>query len=185
MPSDGLWGDGLAYLPHNGYDFEKWIAEDVFEALEEKIQGVTKTSPRFIGGLSMGGFGALRIGAKYTGMFQGISVHSSITSLEQMKLFVEEELSSYRQINKVDEDVYATLYQYRNSLPPIRIDCGINDPLIEYNRQLHEKLEASDVDHIYEEYDGGHEWAYWTTHVSRSLIFFANQLKEPAINYNY
>src|SRR5438309_1404608 len=26
MPSDGMWGDGSAYLAHNTYDFEKWIA---------------------------------------------------------------------------------------------------------------------------------------------------------------
>ena len=24
MPSDGLWGDGSAYLPHNALNFEKW-----------------------------------------------------------------------------------------------------------------------------------------------------------------
>ena len=25
IPSDGLWGDGSAYVPHHGFDFEKWI----------------------------------------------------------------------------------------------------------------------------------------------------------------
>src|SRR3569833_3454885 len=25
MPSDGLWGDGSAYLPHNSYDFVFWF----------------------------------------------------------------------------------------------------------------------------------------------------------------
>jgi hypothetical protein len=29
MPSDGLWGDGSAYLPHTGFDFEQWIVDDV------------------------------------------------------------------------------------------------------------------------------------------------------------
>lgn len=64
MPSDGLWGDGSGYLPHHGYDFEKWIAMDVPDAIEGKIAGVQKHSPLFIAGLSMGGFGALRIDRK-------------------------------------------------------------------------------------------------------------------------
>src|SRR3984885_9865529 len=29
MPSDGLWGDGSAFIPLDNYNFEKWIAEDV------------------------------------------------------------------------------------------------------------------------------------------------------------
>ncbi|WP_370513170.1 hypothetical protein [Fulvivirga sp. M361] len=28
MPSDGLWGDGSAYLPHHQYDFEQWIVSE-------------------------------------------------------------------------------------------------------------------------------------------------------------
>src|SRR5665213_1448846 len=35
MPSDGLWGDGSAFLPICSYNFEKWIAEDVADAVIE------------------------------------------------------------------------------------------------------------------------------------------------------
>src|SRR3546814_14097692 len=73
MPSDGLWGDGSGYLPHNGYDFEKWIAEDVPDVLAQSIPGAGTDAPLFISGLSMGGFGALRIGARYGHRFKGIS----------------------------------------------------------------------------------------------------------------
>ena len=91
MPSDGLWGDGSAYLQHNGYNFEKWITEDVVDAVVESIDGADSSSPLFISGLSMGGFGALRIGAKYGSRFKAMSGLSSMTSLPQMKLFVEEQ----------------------------------------------------------------------------------------------
>jgi enterochelin esterase-like enzyme len=177
MPSDGLWGDGSAYLPHNGYNFEKWIAEDVIDALSDHIAGVSLESSRFIGGLSMGGFGALRIGAKYGNFFKGISGHSSITSLEQMKLFAEEDLANYFQDNKTDEDVFSTMLENRYQLPPIRFDCGESDQLIEYNRKLHHQLEYKGIDHIYEEYAGGHEWPYWEKHVIKSLLFFAGLIK--------
>lgn len=177
MPSDGLWGDGSGYLRHSGYDFEKWIAEDVPAALMEKLDFVTETSPFFIAGLSMGGYGALRIGAKYHHRFMGISGHSSITALPQMKLFVEEDLSIYKQADQDDEDVLQTILRYKDFLPALRFDCGDTDQLIEYNRMLHLQLQAAEIGHTYGEFPGGHEWSYWTEHISKSLRFFAQLLK--------
>ena len=175
MPSDGLWGDGSAYLPHNGYDFEKWIALDVPAAVAECIPGATADSPLFIAGLSMGGFGALRIGARHGSRFRAVSAHSAITSLEQMKLFVEEDLRHYRQPMEVDEDLFQTCLQNRAQLPSLRFDCGTSDLLIEYNRELHRRLSEQRIPHCYEEFPGGHEWSYWEAHVSRSIRFFMEQ----------
>ena len=172
MPSDGLWGDGSAYLPHHGYDFEKWIALDVVDAMEEKIAGVQKHSPLFIAGLSMGGFGALRIGAKYGFRFKGIAGHSSITNLQQMRLFVEENVSGLEQKDPVDNDVFKTFQRFRDHLPPIRFDCGSDDQLIEYNRLLHRQMLEAGIEHIYEEHAGAHAWSYWAEHVVDTLRFF-------------
>jgi len=176
MPSDGMWGDGSAFLPVDGYDFEKWIAEDVPDALAECIKGVTKKSPLFIAGMSMGGFGALRIGAKYGHKFKAISGHSSITSLPQIKFFAEESLKNYAQDDITDEDVFETFLKYRKQLPPVRFDCGTGDLLINYNRALHKKMDKEGMLHLYVENPGGHEWPYWTEHVIQSLRFFASYL---------
>lgn len=176
MPSDGLWGDGSGYLPHQGLNFENWIAFDVPAVVAQAIPGASDTSPLFLAGLSMGGFGALRIGAKYGTRFRGIAGHSSITSLPQMKLFVEEDISAYQQPQPADEDLLATFLQYRAHLPPIRFDCGSSDQLIEPNRTLHRQLEEQGIPHGYEEHPGGHEWAYWEKHIGTTLRFFSAQL---------
>ncbi len=177
MPSDGLWGDGSGYLPHNSLDFEKWICEDVPIAIQENIQsGASNNSTLFIGGLSMGGFGALRIGAKYASKFKAISGHSAITSVEQMKEFIEEPISSFKQADSTDEDVFETMQKNKAHLPPIRFDCGTSDPLIQYNRVLSKKLSKSGISHIYEEFDGDHEWSYWQEHLADTLKFFNRQL---------
>ncbi|MEQ9286405.1 MAG: alpha/beta hydrolase-fold protein [Cyclobacteriaceae bacterium] len=172
MPSDGLWGDGSGYLEHNGSNFEKWIAEDVPAAVRENIEQTSDGSSIYIAGLSMGGYGALRIGSKYPEVFKGISGHSSITSLGQMSQFVEEPLEEYFQKDKQDEDVLETMLANKNQLPPIRFDCGNTDQLIENNRTLHRQMENEGIGHQYQEFSGGHEWEYWAEHLEKTLIFF-------------
>ncbi len=172
MPSDGLWGDGSAYNAHDGRDFEKWIAEDVPTSVRENVDGLTERSPLFLSGLSMGGFGALRVGAKYGKQYSGISAHSAITEISQMELFVEEPLWHYRQEVVSDEDAFAAIVENKSSLPPLRFDCGESDLLIEHNRKLHADLQAAGIDHTYEEFTGGHEWPYWQEHLVDTLLFF-------------
>lgn len=172
MPSDGLWGDGSAYLPHHQLDHEKWIAEDVINAVIELIPEASEESTKFISGLSMGGFGALRIGAKYPDKYAGISAHSSITELNQMSLFVEESLTDYLQKEEMDESVYLTILANKKSLPPLRFDCGKDDILIEHNQNLHEQLTQHKISHVYEEFEGKHEWSYWQEHLKNTLMFF-------------
>jgi len=176
MPSDGLWGDGSAYLPHNNYNFEKWIQEDVIDAVKMTIPQASNSSTNFIGGLSMGGFGALKIGAKYSDTYRAFSGLSSITSLDQLSQFVEEDITNYSQLESKDESVYATIAANRDNLSPFRFDCGRDDVLIDYNRKLHQQLSAADIDHLFEEHAGAHEWPYWEEHLQDSLLFFNSQL---------
>ncbi|WP_298484548.1 alpha/beta hydrolase-fold protein [uncultured Maribacter sp.] len=172
MPSDGLWGDGSAYLPHNQRNFEKWIVDDVPNAIIENIESATTKSNLFIGGLSMGGYGALNLGIKYASKFKGVSGHSSITSFEQMALFVEEPLQEYDTLEKEIPSVFKTIIESKNKLPKFRFDCGKEDLLIDHNRKLHQQLTEEKIPHIYEEFEGKHEWPYWQEHVIDTLLFF-------------
>ena len=178
MPSDGLWGDGSAYVNHDQSNFEKWIVEDVPNAVKELIPQASNQSKFFIAGLSMGGYGALRLGIKYHTIFSGISGLSSITVIDEMKLFVEESLSSYEQKNKEDISVIGTVLKNRQNLPPFRFDCGVDDELIEGNRRLHKQLKEAKIEHTYKENSGKHEWIYWETHIKETIAFFDGILKK-------
>jgi len=178
MPSDGLWGDGSGYLPLKDANFEKWIVEDVPNAVAELIPQASFESKLFIAGLSMGGFGALRLGIKYHDKFSGVSGLSSITVVEEMKLFVEEDFTEYLQKNKENESVYDTILKHQNNLPPFRFDCGKDDLLIEGNRKLHKQLNDANIEHIYKENEGKHEWIYWETHIRETIKFFNTILKQ-------
>jgi enterochelin esterase-like enzyme len=172
MPSDGLWGDGSGYLPHDGYDFEKWIIEDVIDAVRGNIPQAKVSEATYISGLSMGGYGALRLAAAYPETFSAVSGHSSITNLDTLSPFVEEDKAVYRLAERQRENVIDLLLENRENLPPIRFDCGREDDLLEANRTLHRQLTEAGVPHVYKEFDGGHEWIYWETHLVDTLRFF-------------
>ena len=177
MPSDGLWGDGSGYVPHSRKNFEQWIIEEVPSAARTALPCVSEKSPLFIAGLSMGGFGALRLGAKYPRKFRAVAGHSSITHFEQIKPFVEEDLA-LSGVAPENFCVLETMLRNRAALPPIRFDCGTEDQLLEPNRELHRQLEANKIPHLYEEFPGGHDWKYWETHLADTLKFFGAALKK-------
>jgi S-formylglutathione hydrolase FrmB len=179
MPSDGLWGDGSGYVRHSdGADYERYIVDEVPACARKVLDAaVSPKSPLFIAGLSMGGFGALRLGAKYPTRFQGISGHSSITHFSQMTKFVEEPLSRYGPPPETEQSVLHAMQANRAQLPPVRFDCGTEDLQIEENRTLHRDLDARGIPHVYEEFPGGHEWPYWERHLADTLRFFTKALR--------
>jgi putative tributyrin esterase len=175
-PSDGLRGDGTGYLPHPDADYERWIVSDVVDCIHELFPCSAPGKTLFLTGLSMGGFGALRLGAKYAGRFQGISALSAITHVCQSSQFVRHSIGA----NLSDEEA-SILYWIevnRTRLPPIRFDCGKADDLLEANRELHKRLSQMSVVHEYAEYEGGHNWEYWKEHLTDSLLFFEEILKK-------
>ncbi len=175
MPSDGLWGDGSGYVRHVHADYSRWIVEEVAE-IAALVEPRSVGTPRFLCGLSMGGYGALRLGALHPDVFQGVSAHSSITGPEQITDFVEETREMYELEEPPPLDVLSCLAMNPNRIPPLRFDCGTEDPLIGHNRQLHTDLVRAGIRHEYQEFPGGHEWPYWHEHLADSLHFFGRQL---------
>lgn len=170
MPSDGLWGDGSGYVPHAHADYEKWIVDEVPACLGELFPQLD-TRKLFLAGLSMGGFGALRLGMKYASRVTGISAHSSVTHVSQLPRFIPYPEEAFLYAGRTEVDILHWAKLNRSLLPPIRFDCGIEDSLLDANRELHRALEHLGVPHVYEEFAGGHAWPYWTEHVRRTLAF--------------
>ena len=179
MPSDGLWGDGSGYVQHTDADYASWIIDEV-PAAAAVVEPNTNGAKRFITGLSMGGYGALRLGALYADQFAGISAHSSATDLSQLIAAVEEPESAYDLAETQPVQALECLKANAHRLPPLRFDCGTEDFLLEHNRQLHTDLDRAGIPHVYEEFPGGHTWDYWHEHLADSLRFFGRQLTASA-----
>ena len=175
MPSDGLWGDGSGYVRHREKNFEKWIAEEVPEVVRQ-VLSIHPDSPIFIAGLSMGGYGALRLGAKYPTKFKGISGLSSIVDFTDWQPFVEENIFDL-EVPEKERSVLNFFLKNKSELPPFRFECGTEDELLTANRNLHKELNNKNIPHVYAEFPGGHEWEYWKIGLERSLLFFEKILE--------
>lgn len=178
MPSDGLTAEGTGYLPHEGADYERWIAEDVVGCVTEALPQLSSSSARFVAGLSMGGWGALRLGAKHAVRFRGVSAHSSLTHLDALDALLTG-APTYRLEPGEGRSALHWLERHRDDLPPFRFDCGVDDRYIEDNRTLHRALVERGIPHVYEEFPGGHTWEYWAAHLEDTLRFFARLLRTP------
>lgn len=182
MPSDGSLWDGSGYLPltHHG-DFERWIVEDVINGVIENIDGVSEQSNVYISGLSMGGYGALRLGAKYPDKFKGISAHSSVTSLNDLQQFIENPVSDYQCDFEQEADLSYWFKKNANLLPPLRLDCGKSDSLFKSNVQLCKVLDELQISYKFESLEGSHEWPYWHKNLVKTLWFF-NEIEDTQVS---
>ncbi|RUL87697.1 alpha/beta hydrolase [Tautonia sociabilis] len=137
---------------------------------------------RAIGGLSMGGYGAVKIGVKHHDRFASVTSHSGAVgfvhglgegrerSPEFSRIFGEDPSNG-------DEDPFALVERIDHGiLPKLRLDCGTDDFLLDQNRAFHEHLNALRIPHEYEEFPGGHDWAYWDAHVREAVDFHARNL---------
>ncbi len=175
MPSDGLWGDGSGYVAHAGTDAERWIIDEVPALARAVINECTGRSPVLVAGLSMGGFGALRLAGKYPRRLLAAASLSAVTAAPQFDAIIEEDRAGWSDV-PVDRSVLDALTAGADVLPPLRIDCGLDDPYLESNRALHRQLRHAGIAHQYVEQPGGHDWPYWSATLEQTLRFFGRIL---------
>lgn len=171
LPDGGLSGWRNA-APREKY--EDLVTQDLWRHVHATFR--VRPGRAAIGGLSMGGGGAIRLGLKHPGLYASIWAHSSgLQTAEQMKQrgIPEAEIPG--------DDVYAIAQRLlhtlpRPSLPRLTLDCGVDDFLLEANRSFHRHLEAIDFPHAYLEHEGAHTWEYWDLHVRAALRQHAEML---------
>jgi S-formylglutathione hydrolase FrmB len=124
-----------------------------------------------IGGLSMGGFGALRLGLKYPDRFASIWAHSA-----GLRPLDDAFLSTLADPSDADVVHLARQAMASGQAPELALDCGVDDELIRYNREFHAALDGMGYPHTWNEHPGAHTWDYWDLHVQEALARHARVL---------
>lgn len=151
-------------------NYEDLVMNDIPAHLKRHFN--VTDGPWAIGGLSMGGFGSLRLGLKYPDRFASIWAHSSKIDWKDSELDVSLLLDP-------DEEDIASIARRvasRDNKPELSFDCGVDDFLIDENRAFHAQLDEIGLEHHYAEHNGDHEWDYWERHVPTALAQHARVL---------
>lgn len=182
MP-DGGRGWYTNAVAKGGLAYEDDLIKDVIGLVDRTFPVKAERSGRAIGGLSMGGYGALKLGLKHHEMFASVTSHSGALAFTHRDpkdgLALSPEFTAIFGENPKggDEDPFALVERIDHGrIPALRIDCGKDDFLIEDNRAFHKHLEALHIKHEYEEFPGNHDWAYWDAHVQQAVAFHVRNL---------
>lgn len=175
-------GRGWYTNAKEGFRYEDDLIQDIVGLIDRTFPVKAERAGRCIGGLSMGGYGAVKLGIKHHEMFASVNSHSGAVGIfhdpERVKTLGDEFTRIFGKTpTDGPDDPFALVKSVDHGrLPKLRIDCGTEDFLLEQNRAFHKHLDDLHVAHEYAEFPGAHDWAYWDKHVQEAVAFHAKNL---------
>ena len=187
---------GLAVVMPSGYNafyldqpethnlYGRFVGQELVAVMRRMFPLSDRREDTFIGGISMGGYGALRCGLKYCetfGSIVAISAAMIADGFEQMirdepfflsRPFLETTFGNLSQVMGSDKDparLAADLVYCDRPRPRVLLACGNQDPFAHPNRVLADRLRSTGLDVTRVEEDGGHDWDFWNRMLPRAL----------------
>ncbi|MEZ0181677.1 alpha/beta hydrolase [Flavobacterium oncorhynchi] len=183
MPEGETFSFYLDSPVNPGSQFETFITQEVIQKVDKTYKTISNRNGRVITGLSMGGHGALYLSAKHPDLF---CAAGSMSGAVDMGTMLNRESSA--QVVKLMQPVFgdksdnSALYaqhavmgmldKIKDNKLPLIIDCGVDDFLIEPNRELHRRMVYDKIEHDYTERPGAHTWEYWENSLPYHVLFF-------------
>jgi S-formylglutathione hydrolase FrmB len=172
--------------------YETYMIQELIPHIDKSYRTLAKKESRAITGLSMGGHGAITLSAKHPELFVAAGSMSGVMNIDTRMWKVGEDFRKLRQEGQkamlgaylnYDGPTFSTytavglVSQIKSNGLALIIDCGVEDFLIDTNRQMHQLLLANGTPHEYIERPGAHTWPYWTEALPVHLLFFNKYLK--------
>ena len=196
MPS----GDNAFYVdqPAGNNFYGEFIGRELVEVTRKMFPLSHKREDTFIGGLSMGGFGALRNGLKYSDTFGCIVSLSGALHLEEMAartgeapFFIESksyaeacfgDLSKVLDSDKNPRWLVRELKKAGKELPKIYMACGDQDHLLAVNKDMAAFLKKQGADVTFEIGPGNHEWDFWDAYIKKAIDWLPTEQSGLGMN---
>jgi len=194
MPEGETFGWYLNSPVNKESQFESYLIDDVIKRIDQTYRTVKDRKGRVITGLSMGGHGSLYLSARHPDLFCAAGSMSGAVDLNWSNWKIPADfLTRVKQgfQNLIGDTTNSSLYasysvvsmadKMNTNGVKLIIDCGVDDFLIEANRELHHRLVYNHTPHDYTEHPGGHSWDYWQNSLPFHVLFFYNVLKSNGV----
>ena len=167
-----------------GANFGEFVGSELIDYIKKTFRVDMNREHTIIGGLSMGGYGALHTAFAYPENFSACIALSSAMIIheyakighrstdvvpEGMMLDVFGDRDKVEASDKNPETQYLKLKEAGADIPRIYLACGTEDSLIEHNREFASFLKSNGAELIYEEGPGVHNWRFWNEYLERAL----------------
>ncbi|SDD50188.1 alpha/beta hydrolase [Paraburkholderia lycopersici] len=161
--------------------YETYVGSEVVSYIDTHFRTLATRDARAITGLSMGGFGALRIALDRRETF---GAAGSISGAVDPRNCEDEPGIDHvfgdptRHASVWNSNAIVDSAQdFEHAHIALTIDCGVSDYFVQSNRTLHERLVELGVPHDYAERPGGHTWSYWSNSIRYQVLFFATAFR--------
>lgn len=183
MPdADDSWYTNSATVPRD--KFEDYIAKDLISEIDAKYRTIRERRARAVAGLSMGGYGAVKLALKYPDLFAFAGSLSGAFNAAQnlddlrpeFRAKLLEVFGKARNHARTDNDVFLLL-NTAHDYTYFYVACGTADFFLDTNRALAAQLSSQKVSYEYHETAGGHTWKYWDSALNPMLQVVASHLE--------
>ena len=167
------WVDHVvdASVGANGEKWGTYTAKEVVPTIDARYRTIAASSARAIGGLSMGGHGAIQLALNFPGIWSIVGAHSA-------SLRPEGEAPTYlgKGAAFAARDPYALIAAKPALARTITwwIDSGDVDPWRMQSQALSTELTSLAIANDWHPYAGDHSASYWSAHVADYLGFYAS-----------
>jgi S-formylglutathione hydrolase FrmB len=188
MPdADDSWYTNSATTPPD--KFEDYIAKDLIAEIEARYRTIRDRHARAIAGLSMGGYGALKLALRdpqafaFAGSLSGAldAARDLDTSRPEFAPRLLEVFGSPGNPARAHNDIFQLLsHATQADLPYLYLACGEQDRFLSVNREFVAELSQRHVRYEYHETPGNHDWTYWDRGIRPMLGVMENYLSSKA-----
>ncbi|QIG41951.1 esterase family protein [Nocardioides anomalus] len=147
----------------HGHRYWDWVSEELPRVVGEFFRVSQAPEDTFVAGLSMGGYGALKLALTHPDRYAAAASLSGALDVA----FIAGQPDRDELVGRVwdheitpENDLFALL-EAAPSVPPLHVSCGTEDWLLRANRRFLAAAEARGVDVTADLRPGGHEWALW------------------------
>lgn len=156
-----------------GKDYYTYIAKELPAIIHEYFNVSPKQEDNYIAGLSMGAYGALKVGLRECGRYAACAGLSPCADVKNLPAFEKVFRPIWGdEIAIPDEDDLLYLCEKAKDAPNrprVYIGIGTEDYLYQNTQTLCQKLRAYDYDFTYRESSGAHGWGFWDEYIQYVL----------------
>jgi putative tributyrin esterase len=162
----------------SGYRYWDFVSQELLEKVRGFFPLSSAREDNFVAGLSMGGYGALKLAFTLPEQFAAAASLSGVTDVVECRVDCAEDFMLIFGAGGPERGSAHDLFQLATSLassgrlkPRLYQCCGTEDPLYAQNTRFRDAVQDLGFDYLYEEGLGDHSWGYWDKMIARTLTW--------------